>query len=97
MESLINKSIYYWDWYLVHGEKDYLVAAWQFMLDFRKLGGLGYEETEKAMVQMINIVCPMEIPKRIKKETKKPREIKNDIFGMSWEELESKQGGKLIR
>ena len=46
MESLLNKSIYYWDWYLIRGEKDYLVAAWQFMMDYRKLGGTGYEETE---------------------------------------------------
>jgi hypothetical protein len=98
LNSLINKSIYYWDWYLLRGEKDNLTAAWQFMGDYRKLGGTEYQETENLMREhIINLtsfnfgVCEKNYiePKDSKKE------LENDIFGMSWRELERKQGGKL--
>ena len=53
MESLINKSIYYWDWYLLTGDKDNLVAAVAFMRDYRAAGGDEYKETEKKMMAAI--------------------------------------------
>jgi hypothetical protein len=44
--SALNKAIYYWDWYLLHGEVDNLVAAATFMRVYRESGGLAYRETE---------------------------------------------------
>jgi hypothetical protein len=43
--SLLNKAIYYWDQYLLHGAVDNLEAAYAFMSDYRKSGGTDYEET----------------------------------------------------
>jgi hypothetical protein len=44
-----NRAIYHWDWYLLHGEIDHLIAANAFMLEYRRLGGTEYVETEKAI------------------------------------------------
>jgi hypothetical protein len=45
--SLLNRAIYHWDWFLLKGEPDSLVAAAQFMESYRKSGGELYQETEK--------------------------------------------------
>lgn len=92
--SLINRAIYYWDWYVLKGEIDNLVAAAVFMADYRKAGGTEYVETEKHIKAHVAKLAGN--PPYIKiVQPKVSREIENDIFGMSWEELERKQGGKL--
>jgi len=47
--SLVNKAIYYWDYYLLTQETDYLVSAHTFMRSYRELGGELYQETERVI------------------------------------------------
>lgn len=97
MTSLLNKAIYYWDWYLLHGELDNLVAAHNFMRDYKDAGGEDYENTFDAMKAHVKskvgkLPIAGKSPKIIKEEAKEPT-----IFGYTYEEIAVKQGGKNLR
>jgi len=51
--SLVNRAIYYWDYYLLTGEIDYLVSSHTFMKSYRESGGDMYTETEKSINAML--------------------------------------------
>ena len=54
IETLANKSIYYWKWYQLTGQVDNLAAAIDFMKDYRKLGGTNYPDEERQMNDAVN-------------------------------------------
>ncbi len=96
--SLLNKSIYYWQWYLLQADVDNLIAAGTFMSDYRKSGGTLHQETEEAInKEVVRIAGPVKSVKVINPPIQLTDKPANDIFGMSWDELEAKQGGKLTR
>ena len=51
--SLVNKAIYYWDYYLLTQETDYLISAHSFMKSYRESGGELYQETERVMESIL--------------------------------------------
>lgn len=92
MSSLLNKAIYYWDWYLLHGEIDNLVAAHNFMSDYKNSGGEDYDATFDAMKAHIkNKIKPLPIagksPAINKPETNEPL-----IFGYTHGQIANMQG-----
>lgn len=92
MSSLLNKAIYYWDWYLLYGEIDNLVAAHNFMRDYKDSGGEDYDTTFEAMKAHIqNKIKPLPIsgksPVINKSEMSEPR-----IFGYTHEQIANMQG-----
>lgn len=92
MSSLLNKAIYYWDWYLLHGEIDNLVAAHNFMRDYKDSGGEDYDATFEAMNAHIqNKIKPLPIadksPVIDKPETNEPL-----IFGYTHGQIANMQG-----
>ena len=96
MESLINKSIYYWDWFLINSQPDNLAAAWQFMLAYRAAGGKGYEETESKMKKLL----PEQAQKQIRPEKSSAKVMdleENLIFGYSHNQIAAMQGVKELR
>ena len=98
MSSLLNKAIYYWDWYLLHGEVDNLVSAYTFMQDYKNQGGEDYENTFQAMKDHLAAkISPL------KKAGKAPETIKLEeseaptIFGYSHGQIAAMQGIKELR
>lgn len=49
IESLANKAVYYWEYYSLHGHVDNLSAAFAFMQDYRKCGGVGHVSAWEAI------------------------------------------------
>lgn len=98
MSSLLNKAIYYWDWYLLHGEVDNLVSAYTFMKDYKRQGGEDYENTFQAMKDHLSTkISPLKkagkAPEIIKQE--EPEEL--TIFGYSYGQIAAMQGIKELR
>lgn len=88
--SLINKALYYWDWYLLKGDKDNLVAALAFMQSYRKAGGTDYCETEQAMLahcEPTPTTAPLQTV-NCKLQTPTAYEL---IFGLTWQQIQNKQ------
>jgi len=90
--SLLNKAIYYWDWYLIHGEVDNLVAAHNFMKDYKDSGGEDYDETFQAIkAHIANKISPLpkagKSPDVVKEEESEPL-----IFGYTHNQIANIQG-----
>lgn len=47
--ATLNKAIYYWDFFLLNGQIDDLVAAHNFMKDYKQNGGEDYDLTWEAI------------------------------------------------
>ena len=97
MTSLLNKAIYYWDWYLLHGELDNLVAAHNFMRDYKESGGEDYENTFDAIKAHVkNKIGELPIagksPQIAKEESNEPT-----IFGYPHQKIADMQGIKNLR
>lgn len=96
MTSLLNKAIYYWDWYLLYGDIDNLVAAHNFMKDYKDGGGEDYENTFEAMKDHVkNRLSPL--PTAGKSPILEEKELEPLIFGLTHAEIASKQGIKNLR
>lgn len=91
--SLLNRAIYYWDWYLLHGDIDNLVAASCFMSDYRKSGGTDYVETEAHIKAHVEAKTSP-LPKAGKVPTYQPEQPKEHlIFGYTTKQIARMQGG----
>jgi hypothetical protein len=86
--TLANRAIYYWDWYMLKGEKDNLVAAAAFMQSYRLAGGTDYVETEQAILAACDAVIIK--PLLASPEVKTRREV-GPVFGMTFEQIRAKQ------
>lgn len=96
MTSLLNKAIYYWDWYLLYGDIDNLVAAHNFMKDYKDGGGEDYENTFEAMKDHVkNRLSPLPIAG--KSPILAGKELEPLIFGLTHAEIAFKQGIKGLR
>lgn len=45
----LNRAVYYWDYFTLTGDEDFLTAAAQFMDAYRRNGGTGYDNVESAI------------------------------------------------
>lgn len=95
MTSLLNKAIYYWDWYLLHGDVDNLVAAYNFMKDYKDGGGEDYENTFAAMKDHVrNQISPL--PAAGKSPILPEKEPEPLIFGLTHSQIAFMQGSKSL-
>lgn len=88
----LKRAKYYWDWYIRYKRPDDLVAANSFYLDYKRKGG---QEIFKELERAVDEIVKFEIKISNKLNIKESRA--DEIFGMSWDELEWRQGGKLTK
>lgn len=94
MNATLERALYYWGWYKVNGEIDFLVSASTWLNDYRKTGGTDRPDLDGAINAVLQpLLSPL--PKAGKAPVLATKDTPQEplIFGYTSRQIAAMQGG----